>query len=87
MKHHIRMVHIHMHFRKRFKDHTAHFTVDLLGVHRIILTCTACLHLEGEILIRIVFIQISDHRLPQLFKALILNMDDRTDAADTKNSL
>ena len=87
VEHNIRMMNIHAHFRKRIEDYSTHFTVYLLGIHRIILPCTTGIYLEGNVLIRIVLVHIINHGPGKLLKAFILYMDDRTDSADTKYRL
>ena len=87
VEHNIRMMNIYTHFRERIKNYSTHFTVYLLGIHRIILPRTAGIYLEGNVLIRIILVHIIYHGLRKLFKAFILYMDDRTDSTDTEYSL
>ena len=87
MQHDIRLVYIYTNLRESFQNRFTQITVDVHGALGIVLSCTSCLYLESNILIRIYRIHIGNYIFTQLLKAFILYMNNGTNGRDTKYSL
>ena len=85
IQHHVRMMHIHLRLRERLENYFAQITVDLHRSPWVRLPCAPGFHLEGQALVRISLVHVSNHILLKLFKTLILHTDYRTDPHDPEH--
>ena len=87
MQHHIRLMHIHLHLRKRIQQHASHFPIDRHGIQRIIFSCSSCIHFKGQMLVLINLIHILHQSTAQLIKPFILHLHHGTDIRNAEHLL
>ena len=87
MQHHLRLMHVHLHFGESIQHCAPKLHIQLHGIHGIIFSRSSGLHLKGKVLILIYLVHIVHKLLRQLLKAFVLPANHRTDGGNAKYGL